>query len=57
MSALKELTVKENIALQIYVARLSNPDSNKDPNVAVGMAFEYAEAFLKARNANRRADR
>jgi hypothetical protein len=54
---IKQLSVKENIALQIFVARLCAPESNKSPDVAAGMAFEYAEAFLKVRNSYRRGEK
>jgi hypothetical protein len=56
-TVIKLLSLKETIALQVFTARLSTPDSNKDPNVAADIAFQYAEAFLKVRNLYRRSEK
>jgi hypothetical protein len=52
---IKQLSVKEKIALEIYVAIL--PTQKNDPDHTAAMAFMHAESFLKVRNATRRSEK
>lgn len=53
---IKQLTVLENIALQIFIARLNSQRANVDVSHNAAMSFEEAKAFIKVRNMLRRQD-
>lgn len=52
----KALTLKEQIALQIFLARIAS-DSRANLNTLAANAFDGAAEFIKVRNAHRRADK
>lgn len=52
----KALTLKENIALQIFIARIT-ADSRANLNTLAANSFIGAEEFLKVRNCYKRADK